>query len=100
MCGSPAWQALGTQACRLNIVQGCAGLQVMAQQNRDRTFLSPAWQALGEWPSRAEIFQGCAGLEGIACKAELMQSWGAWTSEMELLQGCAGVGWVWPGRDL
>jgi hypothetical protein len=26
MCGSLAWQALGAQACGVNIVQGCAGL--------------------------------------------------------------------------
>jgi hypothetical protein len=36
VCGSPAWQALGAQACGVNIVQGCAGLGGVAQQSRDR----------------------------------------------------------------
>jgi hypothetical protein len=33
VCGSLAWQALGAQACGVNIVQGCAGLGSVAQQN-------------------------------------------------------------------
>jgi hypothetical protein len=33
VCGSPAWQALEAQACRVNIVQGCVGLLGLAQQN-------------------------------------------------------------------
>jgi hypothetical protein len=35
MCGSLAWQALGAQACGVNIVQGCASLGVVAQQKGD-----------------------------------------------------------------
>jgi hypothetical protein len=43
--GSPAWQALGAQACRVKIVQGCVGLEGVAQQRSWR-----AVQAWGAWP--------------------------------------------------
>jgi hypothetical protein len=39
VCGSPPWQALGAQACGVNILQGCAGFGVLAQQNGDRVCL-------------------------------------------------------------
>jgi hypothetical protein len=42
--GVPAWQALGAQLCRVNIVQCCAGFGGMA--------------------SKAETLQDCAGLGG------------------------------------
>jgi hypothetical protein len=55
--GSPAWQALGAQACRVNIVQGCAGLGGVAGK-------AEIMQGWGAWPSKMELLQGCAGLGG------------------------------------
>jgi hypothetical protein len=62
MCVSQAWQALGTQACRVDIVQACAGLEGAVQGNGGHVCVFQAWQALGVWPRRAEILQGCEGL--------------------------------------
>jgi hypothetical protein len=62
MCVSQAWQALGTQACRMDIVQACAGLEGAVQGNGGHVCVFQAWQALGVWPRRAEILQGCEGL--------------------------------------
>jgi hypothetical protein len=50
ICGSLAWQALGTQACGVNIVWGCAGLGGVAQQRSCR-----AVQAWGGGCGLAEI---------------------------------------------
>jgi hypothetical protein len=87
VCGSPAWQALVAQACGVDIVQACAGLEGTAQWNRDCACVYfrcgsscghvPAKQrscrpvqALGSWPSGMEIVRVCisgmAGHEGVA----------------------------------
>jgi hypothetical protein len=83
MCGSLAWQALGAQSCRVNIVQDCAGLWGVTQQSRDLAglcrpwvggpvegrscmFVSLAWQALRVCTSKAEILQGCADFGSMA----------------------------------
>jgi hypothetical protein len=48
VCGSPAWKALGAQACGVDIVQ--------------------AWRA---WPSRTEIMRVCiSGVAALAGKAQ------------------------------
>jgi hypothetical protein len=121
VCGSPAWQALGAQPCRVNIVpchagfggvagkaeivqgwgappskmellQGCASLGSMAGKEE-------IMQGWGEQPSEMELLQAFAGLGSLAGKAEIMQGWGPQPSMTEFLQGCAGLGGVWPGRD-
>jgi hypothetical protein len=54
---SLAWQALGAQVCRVNIVQCCAGFVGVASK-------AEIVQGWGAWPSVAEFLQGCAGLGG------------------------------------
>jgi hypothetical protein len=68
MCGSLAWQALGAQACRVNIVQGCAGFRGVAQRNGDHACLYLWWgRPWGCGPAKQRL-QGCAGLGvGGAC---------------------------------
>jgi hypothetical protein len=57
VCVSPAWQALGAQACRVNIVQCYAGFGGVAGK-------AEIVQGWGVWPSERELLQGCAGLGG------------------------------------
>jgi hypothetical protein len=71
MCVFPAWQALGAQACRVNTVQGSAGLGVVAQQNGDHV-------CLYLWRSRP---WGCGPAAQRSCRA--VQAWGG----------------AWPGGD-
>jgi hypothetical protein len=84
VCGSWAWQALGAQPCRVNIVQCCAGFRGVASKAE----IVQGWRAQ---PSKSELLQCCAGLGSLAGKAEIVQGSGAWPSKMELLQGCAGL---------
>jgi hypothetical protein len=98
MCGSLAWQALGAQACGVNIVQGCASLGVEAQWNRDSACLylwhgrpwghvlakqrsCRAVQALGVWPAKQRLCR--VGGHRLA----------------KIVQGCAGLGEAWPVGD-
>jgi hypothetical protein len=53
--GSPAWQALGAQPCRVNIVQCCAGFGDMAGK-------AEIVQGWGMLSSETELLQGCTGL--------------------------------------
>jgi hypothetical protein len=100
VCGSRGWQAFRAQACGVDIVQVCVGLEDMAWRNRDRECvylrrgrtwgcglaqqrsyrLVQAWRAQ---PSRTEIMPVCisspAGLAGVAGRAEIMHA-------------CAGLG--------
>jgi hypothetical protein len=57
VCGSPAWQALGAQPCRVNIVQCCAGFGGVARK-------AEIVQGWGARPSEMELLQGCGG--GVA----------------------------------
>jgi hypothetical protein len=57
VCASLAWQALGAQPCRVNIVQCCAGFGGVAGK-------AEIMQDWGPWPSEMEFLQGCAGLGG------------------------------------
>jgi hypothetical protein len=57
VCVSLAWQALGAQPCRVNIVQCCAGFGGVAS----KAVIMQGW---GVWPSKMELLQGCAGLGG------------------------------------
>jgi hypothetical protein len=93
VCGSPALQALGAQACGVNIVQGCAGLGGMAQQKwRSWGFVSPAagfggvyWQSRdhtglcrpgsqGAWPG-GDV-NVCGSLALRARPTEILLFWG------------------------
>jgi hypothetical protein len=85
VCGSLAWQALGAQACRVDIGQAWAGLESTTQQNGDHAcvylrrgrpwgygsvLIMQAFVGLEGWPSRTEIVHVCissvAGLGGVA----------------------------------
>jgi hypothetical protein len=55
VCGSPAWQPLGAQPCRVNIVHCCADFGGMG----GKTEIMQGWEV---WPSERELLQGCAGL--------------------------------------
>jgi hypothetical protein len=57
VCEFLAWQALGAQPCKVNIVQGCAGFGGMASK-------AEIIQSWGAWPRETELLQGCAGLVG------------------------------------
>jgi hypothetical protein len=69
MCRSLAWQALGAKSCRVNIVQGCAGLGSMAQQKSCR-----AVQAWGY--GLAEIVNVCGSPALRAHPMEILWFWG------------------------
>jgi hypothetical protein len=55
VCGSPAWQALGAQPCRVNIVQCCAGFGGVAS-------IAEIVHGWGVGPRKTELLLGCAGL--------------------------------------
>jgi hypothetical protein len=78
VCGSLAWQALGVQPCRVNIVQCCANFGGMAGK-------AEIMQGWGAWPSETELLQGCAGLWSLDVKAEIVQGWGAWPRDTGLV---------------
>jgi hypothetical protein len=60
LCGSPAWQALGAQACGVNVVQGCAGLGGLAQRKGDHECLY-LWHGR-HWGDVAQQSRDLAGL--------------------------------------
>jgi hypothetical protein len=64
VCVCPTWQALGAQACGVNIVQDCAGLGAWPSGTEIVCVYISDAAGLGAWPSRAEILQGCASLGG------------------------------------
>jgi hypothetical protein len=70
VCGSPAWQALGAQACRVNIVHCYAGFRGMA----GKTEIVQDW---GTQPSEMELLQGCAGLGWGGGLAEIVNVCGS-----------------------
>jgi hypothetical protein len=95
----------------MDILQACAGLEGMAQWNRDLVCVYPRhgrpWgcgpaeqrlcklvQALEAWTSRDS-----AGLEGptqwngdCVCVSLVWQTLGMWPGRAEMVQGCAGLG--------
>jgi hypothetical protein len=66
MCGFWAWQALGAQPCRVNIMQCCAGFGSLVGKEE----IVHGW---GARPSEVELLQGYAGLGSLAGKAEIVQ---------------------------
>jgi hypothetical protein len=92
VCGSPAWQALGAQACGMNIVQGCVGLGGVAQ------WMEIVWVCISSTAGLGGVYWQSRDLAGLCrpwrCGGQSRDraGLGVQSSQMELLQGCAGLG--------
>jgi hypothetical protein len=102
VCVSLAWQALGAQACGVNIVQGCVGLGGMAQWDGDRVGLYlQCGRPWGHVPAEQRSCRagGHSPKKQSSCRA--VPTLRVWPSQMEIVRVCisgmAGLG-AWPGR--
>jgi hypothetical protein len=86
VCVSPAWQNLGAQPCRVNIVLGCAGLGSLASK-------AEIVQGWGAGPSEMELLQGCAGLGGCVAWRRLQMSVDPWPYGLVPQRSSSSEGW-------
>jgi hypothetical protein len=118
VCGSLVWQALGAQACRVDIVHTYAGLEGPAQLNRDHACLYLQHGRPWVVDSRAGLCipEGCGPEERRSrvfvsptwyalrlwpadqrfCRP--VKAWRAQPSETKIVLACVGLR-AWPGRD-
>jgi hypothetical protein len=58
VCGSLAWQVLGAWACRVDIVQACAGLRVWPGRDRECLWIPGLAGFKGSFGGDREVLSG------------------------------------------